>query len=169
MARLNSVRRCGTETRIATDALRRSSRPRMTNVIARAGGLGTTPDTDAVKHGTLAVVLLLGGAWALSRPIPECPPRGDQTPTLSCELAVTAALGALPADHAAFARTQFLYGSVIPYFPPLYGPGDERTIGVVKFTYQDGLRVYVDVAEWHGEVTAAAPKPLEPSAAQVRP
>jgi hypothetical protein len=134
-------------------------------VIRDDWGLGTTPDTDAVRHAVLAIVLLLGGAWALSRPIPECPPRGDQTPTLSCELAVTVALGALPADHAPISRTQFLYGSVIPYFPPLYGPGDERTIGVVKFTYEDGSRDYVDVAEWHGEVTAAAPKTLEPSAA----
>lgn len=110
-----------------------------------------------MKAFALAAVFVVAAAWAVSQPVPECPPHADQTASLSCELAVTEALSALPADHPPVMRIQFLYGSLIPYFPALLGSGQQATIGVVKFTYEDGSREYVDVAAGHGELIAAAP------------
>jgi len=90
--------------------------------------------------------------------------------SLSCELAVTTALGSLPADRAAITRIQFLYGSRVPYFPAFVAPNDRATIGFVQFTYEDGWREYVDVVAFHGEVSAAAPMPYPQSSAnQGRP
>lgn len=122
--------------------------------------LGQTHNTGSVRHTVLSALLILAAAWGLSRPVPECPDRADQAATLPCELAVSAALGTLPADHAAITRIQFLYGSLIPYYPALFGHGEEPpTTGYVLFTNQGGTRNYVDVVAWHGELTAAAPLP----------
>ena len=89
---------------------------------------------------------------------------------MSCELAVAAALGALPSHHAPIARIQFLYGSLIFYFPALLPSDEQGTIGYVLFTYEDGSRDYVDVAEFHGELSASAPMPYpQTSASQARP
>ena len=123
-----------------------------------------------MTHAILAAVLLIAAAWGLSRPVPECPDRADQTASLSCEVAVATALGVLPDERAAIARIQFLYGSRVPYFPALAGPGEQATIGFVQFTYEDGWREYVDVAAFRGEVSAAAPMPYPlSSASQARP
>lgn len=118
-----------------------------------------------MRHTVLAAVLILVAGWGLSRPVPECPDREVLTATLSCELAVSAALGALPADRAVITRIQFLYGSLIPLYLPLLGQDEQPTIGYVLFTYNDGSREYVDLIAWHGELTAAGPEPYPHSAA----
>jgi hypothetical protein len=106
-----------------------------------------------MRHATLAAVFVVAATWALGRPAPECPPRSDQTARLSCEISIGGGLGALPADHAAITRIQFLRGSLIPILPALVASAEQAAIGYVVFTYQDGSRDYVDLAAVGGELS----------------
>jgi hypothetical protein len=66
----------------------------------------------------LAALTLIGlqvGCGPLVWPSPECDPTAVEAfEPISCEHAVTAAAGALPADHARITRVQFLSGSARP-------------------------------------------------------
>lgn len=112
-----------------------------------------------MRRGVVTVALLLAGC-GLGAPAPECDPGGDwQRARLPCGVAVIAATSALPAGHPAITRTQFLYGSATPCCSRLYGDDEEVPVqGHVVFTYEGGLREYVDVSVWHGELSIGTPE-----------
>jgi hypothetical protein len=107
-------------------------------------------------------MLLVLAACAQRLPEPEC----DTNPTfagaaLTCEAAVAATLRALPADHPAIERIQFLYGSATPCCSRLYAEGEEQSVqGFVVFTYaDDSERLYVPLAWWHDALSVGTPTP----------
>jgi len=75
---------------------------------------------------------------------------------LTCDRAVRAASDALPGDHLAITRVQFLYGNVRPVTGlRLDGrlPGSD---GYVVFTYVDGSGQSVDVVLSDGSIEVGA-------------
>ena len=70
----------------------------------------------------IAVALLMLGAAACTAPLPTATPPvigcadppGQPSTTLTCNMAVAAALAALPADHLPIVGTEFAYGSCLP-------------------------------------------------------
>jgi len=102
----------------------------------------------------LAVALLTLGAAACAAPLPTAPPPvvvcadppEQPSTTLTCNMAVAAALAALPDDHLPIVGTEFAYGSCLP---GSLCPVDmlTGTDGVVIFsTAGDGPDLWVRVA-----------------------
>lgn len=76
---------------------------------------------------------------------------------LSCDRAVQAAWAALPGDHSAITRVQFLYGSVRPLTGLQLDGRPPGSDGYVVFTYADGSRQSVDVVLIDGSLEVGSP------------
>jgi hypothetical protein len=108
----------------------------------------------------MAVALAACSAFA-PPPAPECDTaRFDPPPTLTCEVAVDAALDLLP-SHGPIAALQFLYGSLCPPNARCMAP--DGSAGTVIITFGDGSQQSVYVALQSGRLVTEAPAPYPPS------
>lgn len=109
----------------------------------------------------IACLALLAACGTL--PKPECDPASQtENAPLGCDVAVSAALDILAADHPDVTRIQFLYGSAGPSDCGgiLLPQSEEQPVcAYVVFTFTDRSRRYVALTQWHGSLTAASPAP----------
>jgi hypothetical protein len=113
-----------------------------------------------MRVAPLVAVFLLLAACVADFPEAEC----DTNPefvgsALTCDDAVRAAVAALPTDHPAIERVQFLFGSPVPVLGRLFPADGEQPIeAYVVFTYRGATdQQYVPVVWYAGELTSGEP------------
>ena len=82
----------------------------------------------------------------------------EQTPSLTCAPAITAALAALDPGHPPIIREEFRWGGLCPPGAPCVPPLGNAGIVIVTFTSGPSVFIYVSTAAG-GVVAASSPAP----------
>jgi hypothetical protein len=111
----------------------------------------------------LGAVLVVAGCGLLPEvlPTPTCDPTEfGQPPALTCEVAVRAAVAALPEQHRRIVAVEFRYGGLCPPNARCLFTGSDH--GTVIVTFAGGQQISIQVAVQEGRLVTEPPAEYPP-------